>query len=66
MISINKKYVVDKHGNPKEVIIFFEAFKKIEELLGLDLNENVIADLKEARKNRESGNIKAYVNLYSI
>ena len=66
MISINKKYVVDKHGNPKEDIILFEDFKKIEELLGLDLNENAIADLKEARKDRESGNIKAYVDLDSI
>jgi len=35
-------------------------------LLGLDLNENAIADLKEARKDRESGNIKAYVDLDSI
>ncbi|GMQ79822.1 MAG: hypothetical protein BMS9Abin03_263 [Thermodesulfobacteriota bacterium] len=66
MISINKKYVVDKHGNPKEVIILFEDFKKIEELLGLDLNEKAIADLKEARRDRESGNIKAYVDLNSI
>ena len=65
MISINKKYVVDKHGNPKEVIIRFEDFKKIEELLGLDLNENAIADLKQARKDRESGNIKAYFDLDS-
>ena len=66
MISINKKYIVDKHGNPKEVIILFEDLKKIEELLGLDLNENAISDLKEARKDRESGNIKAYVDLDSI
>jgi len=54
MISINKKYVVDKHGNPKEVIILFEDFKKIEELLGLDLNENVIADLKAGKRHEQS------------
>ena len=51
MIPINKKFIVDEQGNPKEVIILFEDFKKIEELLGLDLDENAIKDLKAARKD---------------
>ena len=66
MISIDKKYVVDEHGNPKEVIIQFEDFKKIEELLGLDLDDSAISDLQEARRNREVGKTDAYVNLDSI
>jgi len=66
MMTINKKLVVDEHGNPKEVIIQFEDFKKIEELLGLDLDENAIRDLQKARRDRESGNLKAYVDLDSI
>ncbi|MBW2644551.1 MAG: hypothetical protein JRC89_14775, partial [Deltaproteobacteria bacterium] len=49
--SINKKYVVDKHGNPKEVIILFEDFKKIEELLGLDLNEKIKTSLRRLEEN---------------
>ena len=66
MISIDKKYVVDEHGNPKEVLIQFEDFKKIEELLGLDLDDSAISYLQEARRNREAGKTDAYVNLDSI
>jgi len=66
MITINKKFVVDEHGNPKEVIILWEDFKKIEEMLGLDLDSNAIDNLKQARKDREAGNKSAYVELDSI
>lgn len=66
METINKKFIVDEHGNPKEVIILFEDFKKIEELLGLDLDENAIRDLQEARRAREAGNNNAYEKLDSI
>ena len=66
METINKKFIVDEHGNPKEVIILFEDFRKIEELLGLDLDENAIHDLKEARMAREAGNSNAYEKLDSI
>ena len=34
MMHINKKYVVDDQGNPKEVIISYEDFREIWELLG--------------------------------
>ena len=66
METINKKFIVDEHGNPKEVIILFEDFRKIEELLGLDLDENAIHDLKEARMAREAGNNNDYEKLDSI
>ncbi len=66
MISIEKKYVVDEHGNPKEVLIQFEDFKKIEELLGLDLDDSAISDLQEARRDREAGKTDAYVDLDSV
>jgi len=66
MITINKKFVVDEHGNPKEVIILWEDFKKIEEMLGLDLDSNAIDNLKQARKDRKAGNKSAYVELDSI
>jgi hypothetical protein len=66
MKTINKKFVVDEHGNPKEVIILFEDFRKIEELLGLHLDETAIRELSEARSDREAGNIDAYVKLDSI
>lgn len=66
MITINKKFIVDEQGNPKEVVILFEDFKKIEELLGLDLGEKAVTDLLEARKDREEGKVDAYMDLDSI
>ena len=53
MITIHKKYVVDEQGNPKEVIIPLEDFRMIEELLGLDLDQEAIEDLRQARRDRE-------------
>ena len=65
-MDINKKYIVDEQGNPKEVIIPFEDFRKIEELLGWDFDEETIQQLHEAKRNRERGNKEAYVDLDSI
>ena len=66
MIHINKRYIVDENGNPKEVVILLEDYKKIEKLLGLDLDNETVEQLREARKDRESGNKNAYVDLDSI
>lgn len=65
-MKVNKRYVVDEQGNPKEVIIAMEDFRKIEELLGWDLDDEAVQQLREARKDRESGNRDAYVDLDSI
>lgn len=62
-MHINKRYIVDEHGNPKEVVILLEDYRKIEELLGLDLDNEVV---RELRKDRESGNNAAYVELDSL
>ena len=55
-MHINKKYIVDERGNPKEVVILLEGYRKIEELLGLGLDDEAVKQLREARKVRESGN----------
>ena len=65
-MHINKRYIVDEHGNPKEVVILLEDYRKIEELLGLDLDDDAVKELREARKDRESGNQDAYFDLDSI
>ena len=65
-MHINKKYIVDEHGDPKEVVILLEDYRKIEELLGLDLDDEAVQQLREARRDRESGNKDAYVELDSI
>ena len=65
-MQINKRYIVDEHGDPKEVVILLEDYRKIEELLGLDLDDEAVKQLREARRDRESGNKDAYVALDSI
>lgn len=63
MLTIHKKVV---NGNPKEVIIPWEEYKKIEESLGLDLTQEAIEDLKQAKNDRDNSNKDAYVDLESI
>ncbi len=65
-MNINKRYIVDEEGNPKEVIIPLDDYKKMEELLGWDLDDETIKQLHEAKKDRDSGNKVAYVDLASI
>jgi hypothetical protein len=63
MLSISKKYVVDDSGKRKEVIISYDDFRIIEELLGLDLEDEVVTILKEASQDRIYKTEDAYVNL---
>ena len=65
-MNVNKRYIVDEKGNPKEVIIPVEDFRKTEELPGWDLDDEALHQLREARKDRESGTKHAYVELDSI
>ena len=65
-MGINKKYIVDEKGNPKEVIIPVEDFRKIEELLGWDLDDEIVLQLREAKRDRERGIKEAYTDLDSI
>lgn len=66
MLTIHKKIVKDVNGNPTEVIIPWEEYKKIEESLGLDLSQEAIEDLKQAKIDRDNSNKDAYVDLDSI
>ena len=66
IMDINKKYIVDEKGNPKEVIIPIEHFRKMEELLGWDLDDETVQQLREAKMDREKGNKEAYIDLDSI
>ena len=66
IMDIHKKYIVDEQGEPKEVIIPVDDFRKIEELLGWDLDDESVRQLREARKDREGGNKDAYIDLESI
>ena len=61
-MTLNKKFVYDEKGNPVEVIIPYEQFKEIEEILGLDLEPEVKEHLRKARIDREL-NQSEYVDL---
>ena len=65
-MDINKKYIVDENGTPKEVIIPIEHFRKMEELLGWDLDDETVQQLRQAKMDREKGNKRAYIDLDSI
>ena len=66
MLTIPKKYIVDDQGRPQEVIISWEQYQQISEILGLDLDENAIADLRQAQHDRATKNQDAYVDLDAI
>jgi len=66
MISIHKKIVIDEHGNPHEVIIPWDQFQEIAEILGLDLDLEALEDLRQAREDRENNKHDAYITLDSI
>ena len=66
MITIHKKLVLDEKGKPTEVIIPWDEYKEMEELLGLDLDKTAIEDLEQARKDRAKGKKDAYSDLDSI
>ncbi len=48
-MPINKRYIGDEQGNPKEVVITIEDYRKIEKLLGWDLDKEAVSELKYSR-----------------
>ena len=65
-MNISKRYIVDEEGNPKEVVIPLDDYRKMEELLGWDLDDKTVKQLREAKKDRAKRKKKAYVDLASI
>jgi PHD/YefM family antitoxin component YafN of YafNO toxin-antitoxin module len=66
MHDIRKEYIVDETGNPTKVILSLADFRLIEEMLGLDLDEEALADLKQARQDRQNGQLDAFITLDAI
>ena len=62
MATIRKKIVVDENGDPQEVIIPWDEFRRIEEELGLDLNDEAESQLSEADADMRSGNSEAFTS----
>lgn len=66
MFAIQKKIVVDEQGQPQEVLIPWEQYQQISEMLGLDLDDDALADLRQAQHDRATKNRDAYLDLNSI
>ena len=62
-MTITKEIIVNENGDPKAVIIPWAQFKEIEETLGLDLEPEVIDQLKKAAAARKAGDDSAYASL---
>ena len=66
MLTIQKKFIVDDQGRPQEVIISWSQYQQISEILGLDLDEDAVADLRRAQADRAAKNGNAYVGLNAL
>ncbi len=66
MKTIPKKLVVDEKGVPVEVILPWATFCDVAEILGLDLEAEAEADLREARHDWGAGIKDAFVPLSSL
>ncbi len=65
-MNIDKKFIVDEQGKPKEVIIPIEDFIRMEEILGWDLDDEAVQQLRDAKRDRERGKKEAYMDLDSV
>ena len=66
MNAIQKRIVIDEHGEPLEVIIPWAHFCELSEALGLDLDAETTAGLREAKRDWESGNHAAFTPLSEL
>jgi PHD/YefM family antitoxin component YafN of YafNO toxin-antitoxin module len=63
MIAIQKKIVIDEHGEPQEVIISWAQFCELNEALGLDLDGTEQAELREALEDSRARRREAFTPL---
>jgi hypothetical protein len=59
-MKIHKKVVTDERGKPTEVILPFEEYREIEDILGLDLSEADQQSMKAAKEARRKGRMTEF------
>jgi len=64
--TLHKKIYYDAKGKPAEVMLPWHEYQEMAELLGLDLDTTTKNNLRQAKKDRTSGNLQAYQTLGSI
>ncbi len=63
MTAIQKKIVIDEHGEPQEVIIPWAQFCELNEALGLDFDATAQAELREALDDSRARRREAFTAL---
>ena len=63
MMAVQKKIVVDEHGDPVEVIVSWTAFCEIAESFGWDLDEAAKNDLRETKADLEAKQEDSFIPL---
>ena len=63
MTAIQKKIVIDEHGEPLEVIIPWAQFCELSEALGLDFDAAAQKDLREALDDSRARRREAFTPL---
>ncbi|HEV7402772.1 MAG TPA: hypothetical protein VGO11_07605 [Chthoniobacteraceae bacterium] len=66
MTALHQKIVYDEHGQPLEVIIPWAQFCELSEALGLDLDAEAIADLRETKLAWDGGDRTDFVPLSDL
>ena len=66
MQTIQREYIVDETGNPHKVVLSLADFRLIEEMLGLDLDETALEDLRRAARDRAEELAETYLDLDDI
>ncbi len=64
--AIHPRFIVNPQGQPTEVILPWQEYLEILERLDWDLDEDTLSCLREARRDRECGNVEAYVDLDAL
>ena len=65
-MKIQKKIVIDEHGEPKEAIIPWKQFCEIAEAMGFDLDDKARTDLRAARTDWRHGKSAVFLPLTKL
>lgn len=65
-MTITHRKVTDEIGNPKEVVIPWEQFVELQEILGLDFSVEEEKELRAAKRDLEEKNWDAFCGTEEI
>ena len=63
MNEIHPKIFTDEAGEPKEVLISWEEYRDLVESSGLDLEPEVLKQLRQSKADRSRKDFSAYVSI---